>query len=297
MMHGAVTVAVTGASGFCGSHIARAAAAGGADVLCLSRRPGPLGRHVPWDAATDEAPDLCGADLVVHCAADVGDYPAGSAAEAVQYAVNVRGTARLLAAAGARRVVLVSSSSVYDPRLDRTRVTEDHPTAAGHLNGYGRSKAAAERLALDAGAVVLRPRAVYGPGDVHLVPRLLAHVRAGLLPLPGRDVSLSLTAVETLAEACLAAAEWPPGAYNIADPVSYRRDEAVLAVLRAHRRNARIVHVPVRAVRILRSRALTSYAVDQLASTVVLDTAKARLQEFAPTRTLTFKERQPVSPA
>src|SRR5690606_33256806 len=46
-------VAVTGASGFCGSVVARAAAERGADVVCLGRRPGPVGRHVPWDAAAE----------------------------------------------------------------------------------------------------------------------------------------------------------------------------------------------------------------------------------------------------
>lgn len=71
-------------------------------------------------------PDLSGTDLVVHCAAAVGDPAPGSPAEAVMYAVNATGTERLLHAAGARPVVWVSSASVYDPRLDRTLVREDH---------------------------------------------------------------------------------------------------------------------------------------------------------------------------
>jgi hypothetical protein len=107
------------------------------------------------------------------------------------------------------------------------------------------------------------------------------------MPLPGKDVTLSLTAVETLADACLAAASWPPGAYNIVDPEPYQRDAAVLGVLRAHGRGAgRILHVPLPIIRALPSAVLTPYAVDQLAHTVVLDTGKARSQGFAPTRTL-----------
>lgn len=174
----------------------------------MGRRPGPLGEHRFWDASLGE-PDLSGTDLVVHCAAAVGDPAPGSPAEAVMHAVNVTGTARLLHAAGARPVVWVSSASVYDPRRDRTLVREDHPRT-GHLNAYGRTKAAGEALALAAGAVVLRPRAVYGPGDTQLLPRLLSRVRAGTLFLPGPDVPLSLTAVENLAGACLAAPAWPP---------------------------------------------------------------------------------------
>ncbi|WP_329496587.1 NAD(P)-dependent oxidoreductase [Kitasatospora herbaricolor] len=278
-------IAVTGASGFCGSQVARAAAAQGAEVLCLGRSPGPVGRHVPWDA-TAGRPDLAGAHLVIHCAAAVGDPPPGSPDEARQYAVNVEGTARLLEAAAGRPVVWVSSASVYDPRPDRSLVDEDHPTTGGHLNAYGRSKAAGERLALAAGAVVLRPRAVYGPGDPHLVPRLLERVRRGRLLLPGPDVALSLTAVQNLADACLAAADWAPGAYNIADARPYRRDEAVRRVLRAHDREARIGHLPVRlaefAARTGRVPGLTPYAVDQLARSVVLDIGRARATGWRP---------------
>lgn len=292
------TVAVTGASGFCGSYVAAAAAARGARVLCVGRRPGPAGRHVPWDAAR-EVPDLSGADVVVHCAAAVGDPVPGSPAEAVMRAVNVDGTARLLEAAAGRPVVWVSSASVYAPGPGRGPVAEDHPVR-GQVNAYGSTKAAGEALALAAGAVVLRPRAVYGAGDPHLVPRLLSRVRRGLLLLPGPGVRLSLTAVENLADACLPAAGWPPGAYNIADPVPYDRDEAVRMVLRAHGVRARVGHIPVPVARAaagaaealarLRPRAaeppLTRYAVDQLAHGVVLDVARARSQGWVARRTL-----------
>jgi nucleoside-diphosphate-sugar epimerase len=220
-----VRVAVTGASGFCGGEMARAAALAGADVLCLGRRPGPVGSHIPRDA-TCQAPDLAGADAVLHAAAAVGDPAGGPAAEAMFRAVNVDGTPRLVEAARHRPVVWVSSASVYDPRAGRQTgprtgtITEDHPVG-GHLTAYGRTKAAGERIALDAGAVVLRPRAVYGPGDRHLLPRLRRGVRAGLMLLPGQDVELSLTAVENLADACLTAVGWPAGAYNVADARPY----------------------------------------------------------------------------
>ncbi|MEU1421572.1 NAD(P)-dependent oxidoreductase [Kitasatospora sp. NPDC005751] len=284
-------IAVTGAGGFCGSHVALAAAALGLDVLCYGRSPGPVGRHVHWDATTGD-PDLAGADLVVHCAAAVADLPRGSAGEAGQYAVNVTGTARLLRAAAGRPVVQVSSASVYDPRIGRSWIMEHHSTEGGHLNAYGRTKAAAERLALEAGAVVLRPRAVYGPGDPHLAPQLLARVRRGLLLLPGGDVRISLTAVQNLADACLAALgltggrAWTPGAYNIADDRHYRRDDAVRRVLAAHGVRARIGHVPAPLARLAartgRVPGLTPYAVDQLATGVTLDLGRSRTQHWRP---------------
>ncbi|MFV0131306.1 NAD-dependent epimerase/dehydratase family protein [Streptomyces sp. HMX112] len=292
------TIAVTGASGFCGSHVAATAAARGADVLCVGRRPGPVGRHVPWDAET-AVPDLAGADVVVHCAAAVGDPVPGSPAERTMRAVNVDGTARLLRAAAGRPVVWVSSASVYAPGAGRSPIGEDHPVG-GQPNAYGRTKAAGEALALAAGAVVLRPRAVYGPGDPHLVPRLLARVRRGVLPLPGADVELSLTAVENLADACLTAAGWPPGAYNIADPRPYRRDETLRSVARAHGMAVRVLHLPVRlaaaaaavAEAVARSRpdtepALTRHAVRQLAHGVVLDVGRAQEQGWTARRCLT----------
>ncbi|MFE2107440.1 NAD-dependent epimerase/dehydratase family protein [Kitasatospora sp. NPDC059463] len=290
-------IAVTGAGGFCGSHVVRAAVAAGHHVLCYGRRPGPAGRHVPWDATTGE-PDFTGADAVVHCAAAVADLPPGTEAEARQHAVNVTGTERLLRAAGDRPLAWVSSASVYDPRLGRGSVQEHHPTEAGHLNAYGRTKAAGERLALAAGAVVLRPRAVYGPGDPHLVPRLLERVRHGRLLLPGGDVRLSLTAVQNLADACLSAVgagrtgdrPWTPVAYNIADARPYRRDEAIRAVLAAHGVSARIHHVPAPLARLAartgRLPGLTPYAVDQLSRSVVLDLSRARSQGWRPHRDL-----------
>ncbi|WP_284045803.1 NAD-dependent epimerase/dehydratase family protein [Paractinoplanes maris] len=274
-------IAVTGASGFCGGVVARLAAESGADVVCLGRRPGPVGEHVFWDAAAG-TPDLAGADVVLHLAAAVGD----SGPEQEFAAVNVDGTRRLLeAVAGTTPVVWVSSASVYRPGPYPAPVAEDHPTD-GQRTAYGRTKAAGERLALAAGAVVLRPRAVYGEGDPHLLPRLRRVVKAGQAWLPGPDVPLSLTAVENLASACLAAHRWPPGAYNIADATPYSRDAAVAAVL-----GVPVRHVPVRAARTVARTglvpALTPYAMDQLTDGLVLDTARAHAQGWAPGAGLT----------
>ncbi|MET0424229.1 MAG: NAD(P)-dependent oxidoreductase [Actinoplanes sp.] len=280
-------VAVTGAGGFCGGVVAKLAAGRGLEVVCLGRRPGPVGRHVRWDATRDE-PELSGVDVVVHLAAAVGDPPPGRAAEAAFHAVNVAGTRRLLAAAGDRPVIWVSSASVYRPGPYAGPVDEQHPVDR-QRTVYGRTKAAGERLALAAGKVVLRPRAVYGPGDPHLLPRLRRVVRGGRAWLPGPDVPLSLTAVDNLATACLAAIGWPAGAYNVADAQAYRRDEAVAAVL-----GVPVRHVPVSLVRALTvaarvhpAPALTGYAVDQLTDGLVLDIGRARSQGWRPEHTLT----------
>jgi nucleoside-diphosphate-sugar epimerase len=285
-MTAGLRLAVTGASGFCGTAVARLAARSGASVVCLGRRPGPVGEHRPWDA-TLGAPDLSGVDAVVHLAAAVGDPPPGRAAEAAYRTVNVDGTARLLDAAGDRPVVWVSSASAYRPGRVDAPVREDHP-CDGQRTAYGRTKAAGDRLARQAGAVVLRPRAVYGDGDRYLLPRLRRLVRGGHALLPGPDVPMSLTAVENLADACLAALGWPGGAYNIADGSAYSRDAVVAAVL-----GVPVRHVPlpvVRAVTVLagltrfagRQPAVTRYAVDQLADGLVLDIGRALAMGWVP---------------
>jgi nucleoside-diphosphate-sugar epimerase len=247
-------------------------------VTGLGRRPGPVGEHRPWDAATAK-PDLAGVDAVIHLAAAVGDPRPGPATEARFRAVNVDGTERLLEAAGDRPVVWVSSASVYRPGPYSAPLREDHPVDR-QRTAYGRTKAAGERLALAAGKVVVRPRAVYGPGDPHLLPRLRRVVKGGRAWLPGPDVRLSLTAVENLADACLAALTWPAGAYNIADATAYSRDAAVSAVLRSPVR-----HVPLTAAEAavkLGSRLLTRYALDQVTDGMVLDIGKARRQGWTP---------------
>jgi nucleoside-diphosphate-sugar epimerase len=282
-------IAVTGASGFCGGHVARAAAAAGHEVVCVGRRPGPVGAHMPWDAAGTAAPDLAGADAVIHLAAAVGDPRPGPVAERVFNEVNVEGTARLMDAAAGRPVVYVSSASVYAPGAHPAPVDEDAPVG-GQRTAYGRTKAAGELVATGAGAVALRPRGVYGPGDPHLVPRLLRAVRGGLVLLPGPDTRLSLTAVENLADACLAAPDWPAGAYNIADAEPYGRDAAVRAVLEAFGLTPRLVHIPVGfastaaalAMRLHPAPTLTRYAVDQLAHGLVLDITRAAALGYTP---------------
>lgn len=266
--------------------MARLAAARGAHVVCVGRRPGPVGEHRPWDAR-GAAPPLGGVDAVVHLAAAVGDTRVTPQSLRDFAAVNVAGGARLLEAAGDRPVVWVSSASVYDPRLDRRRVREDHPLG-NQLTAYGRTKAAGDVLARRAGAVVLRPHAVYGTGDRHLLPRLRAAVRRGRIVLPGGDVALSLTHVENLAEACLEALTWPRDAYNVADASPYRRDEVVAAALAVQGRTVRVSHLPLPAAAGAARLAdavgtllgvscgpLTPYVVDQLGNDVVLDITRA----------------------
>src|SRR5690606_14012171 len=188
-------VAVTGSSGFVGGAVARDLAAHGHEVVAFSRRPprlpdelGDRVSHQAWDLRDgplpkEDRPERV--DAVVHCGAAVGD--GGRHARA--WVVNVEGTRAVRETFPEARFVHVSSGSVYDPRTPSVAATEVEAPARGYLNAYGSTKAAAERyLAADAAredrgpVVVLRPHAVYGPGDTTLLPRIEAAAVGAWLP-------------------------------------------------------------------------------------------------------------------
>ncbi|MEO5965478.1 MAG: NAD-dependent epimerase/dehydratase family protein [Candidatus Limnocylindrales bacterium] len=276
-------VAVTGAGGFVGGAIAAYLAAAGHEVLALGRSD--------WDLESDgPAPrELASVDAVVHAAARVEPWgPPGPF-----MAATVRGTARLLDALGdGVRIVIIGSASVYDPRIPHLRANErDAPAADGcYYNAYARAKAAQERLVAERrpDAVVLRPRAVWGPGDTTLLPRLAARIRAGRLILPagGRN-PMSATHVTSLTTAVGAALVRPAvrGPVNAADASPTTAAGLLGQVFAAAGRDIRIVGVPGvvaeaaaavaeaawRAVRRATEPPLTRYAVAAFARPFTLD--------------------------
>ena len=219
-------IAVTGVTGFVGGAVARALAAEGHEVLGLGRAEEPAtwsGTYARWDlASSDAAPSpLRACEAVVHAAAHVSPW----GGDAPFVAATVRGTTRLIdAIAPDARLVVIGSASVYDPRLPQANARErDGPVRPGrYLNAYGRAKAAQEGVvrARRPDAVILRPRAVWGPGDRTLLPRVMARARRGVLPLPdGGHRPASMTYVDSLVEAVTAAVARNDvaGPVNVAD--------------------------------------------------------------------------------
>jgi 2-alkyl-3-oxoalkanoate reductase len=233
---------ITGATGFVGGHLAEACAARGLGVSTIAR-PGSntallerLGATIHRGDLTDPMvvqKALDGADVVVHCAAKVGDW--GPVED--YRAVNVEGLRGLLAACQGwplERFVQMSSLGVYAAR-HHYGTDETVPPPARHVDGYTQTKVEGEALALQyhrehgVPVVVLRPGFVYGPRDRTVLPKLIASLRNGEMRyLGGGKRALNTIFVRNLTDAVFLAVEKPQAVgqiYNLTDGefVSKRR--------------------------------------------------------------------------
>jgi len=210
---------VTGGGGFLGSAIIRQLVARGDEVRSLSRS-----KH----AALDElgVKQICGdlsnpqdvvaavenCDIVFHVAAKAGFWGPYSS----YHRINVVGTENVLAACkkrGVARLVYTSSPSVVFTGRDHENLDESAPYATRFLAHYPHTKAQAEQLVLSANGpelatVALRPHLMWGPGDNHVLPRLIDRARAGKLRIVGKAKNIvDCLYVDNAADAHLSAAD------------------------------------------------------------------------------------------
>lgn len=131
-------------------------------------------------------------------------------------ATNVTGTQNVLAACkklGIRKLVHTSTPSVVHGGSDLAGVNESTPYPKHFEASYSETKAIAEKAVLaangpDLATVALRPHLIWGPGDPHLIPRVLARAREGKLRRVGsRPVTIDATYLDNAADAHLLAAE------------------------------------------------------------------------------------------
>lgn len=299
---------VTGATGGLGLAVVGALTAAGYAVRATGRDPGArsrldaMGAEVALADITESgtAERLCeGVDAVFHAAALSSPWGPPD----LFRRVNVTATERLLGAAraaGSDAFVFVSSPSVYARPKDQLGLTEADPPAGRPMNAYAATKGEAERLVLAGNAtgfatVAIRPRAIVGPDDRVLLPRVLRLVRKGGFPvLRGGRALIELTDVRDAAQALLLADARRGAvggqAFNISGgrPVAVR--DLALRLGEALGRSVRLRPVPVdlamaaaalmeRVCGLLPGRPeppLTPYGVAALAYSQTFDLARAR---------------------
>ena len=189
-------VAITGANGFIGQHLVRRFGEAGWDVRSVVRRDAEFGRLPECFAA---------ADVVVHAAAATRSPTVAQLRES-----NVGLTARVVDAArsaGVPRVVFISSLAAVGPASSREQPVSD-TTPPAPFEAYGRAKLDAERV-VQAGGVpftIVRPAAVYGPGDRDFLSLFRAAQRGVAIHPANREQWISIVHVEDVARAIVQAA-------------------------------------------------------------------------------------------
>jgi uncharacterized protein YbjT (DUF2867 family) len=185
-------IAVTGGTGFVGSHFIELALAQGHQLRALTRRPQPERAGITWVEGALDKPDslavlVQGSDAVLHIAGVINAPDrAGFAAG------NIEGTRALIAAteaAGVRRFVQVSSLTAREPDLSL----------------YGWSKAEADKLLIASNLdwTIVRPPAIFGPRDQEML-ELFKLAKRHVMPLPPAGGRMSVIAVGELIRLLLA---------------------------------------------------------------------------------------------
>ncbi|MEX0878537.1 MAG: NAD-dependent epimerase/dehydratase family protein [Thermoanaerobaculia bacterium] len=256
---------LTGATGFVGGHVARALVAEGWTVRILARDPararGGLLEGLPVEVSAGSLSSgagglesaVAGADAVVHVA---GLVKARTLEEYRE--VNVRGTERLLSAAGKTApgalFLLVSSQAAAGPSCEGRAVSDGDE--ARPISWYGRSKREAEEAVArlwKGDWFVLRPGVIYGPYDRGLFVyfRMAA---AGWIPVPAGATRVQLIGAERAALAVARAASRRDLAGRIAflsDPEPVTVGDLAARIASLPRRKARLIRIPDGLVRAL----------------------------------------------
>ena len=223
---------ITGGTGFVGKTLTHRLHGMGWDVTALGRNPKILDgleeqgiKNIQANIEKKELMiDACkDMELVFHCAA----FPSPWGNFEKFYQTNVIGTRNVVQACienKVKRLVYVSTPSIYFDYGSRMNVKEDDPLPEP-ISNYAATKRLAEEE-IDKGfadglpVISIRPRAIFGPADTVIFPRLIPRLKSGRLPIIGDGENVvDLTYIENVVDALILCAESPSNTlgkkYNI----------------------------------------------------------------------------------
>ncbi|ARO13420.1 NAD-dependent epimerase/dehydratase [Ketogulonicigenium robustum] len=302
-------VLITGATGCLGARLVDTCLHAGDDVIAIGRdtlagaQLSVQGAHFVHHDLTQPLParHLYGVDTVYHCAALSSAWGDPRTFQAV----NVTATAALLRIAqqaGVGRFVFASSPSIYANGADRLNLPEDAPLPKVFASHYARTKFLAEQLVMSSDnprgmrTTAMRPRAIYGTGDRSLMPRLLAAMQRGKVPMiAGGGALVDITHVSDAARAMHLLGHHPAAGgqvFNITSGETLSFGQILQTVSQLRGLSVREVRLPYSAAmaiasvlegahRIfapLREPVLTRQAVASLGRSLTLNIEKARSQ-------------------
>ena len=254
-------VLVTGGTGFTGTALVKRLIDVGHDVVALDSKERPhcdalrsRGAEIVIGSVLDREVverSMEGVEFVFHLAAAFRELDVPSS---LYDEVNVGGTRIVLGTAGrygVRKFVYCSTGGVHG-NVDNPPANEDAPIQPADY--YQRTKYEAEVLVMNAArqgmeTVILRPAAIYGPGDPERFFMIFERVARGIFPMFGNGRTLYHPLyIDNLIDAfllCLRPGVGSGRTYLIADKTYYPIEEIVKAVARALEVPVRIPHFPV----------------------------------------------------
>lgn len=233
-------VLVTGAGGFLGFALTRALIARGDQVVAVNRSHYP---QLDAIGAQQFQGDIAQAGVLMQAAngcdaiAHVAALPGHWGRYEDYYRANVLGTQRVLEACKVhqiRKLVYTSTPSVAHAGGDLAGVNESAPIPKHFRAHYPATKAIAETAVLAANSphlatCALRPHLIWGPGDNHLLPRLIARARAGKLKFVGISQLIDTIFIDNAVQAhLLALDQLNPNAACAGKPYFLSNDEPIL---------------------------------------------------------------------
>lgn len=258
-MRPGMKIAVTGGSGFLGSHLLPLLAGHGADVTALLRKgsgiyaPGHSINIAPGDCLTGEGLTqlASGSDVLIHMA-----FLLFGAGWQSYLQTNIRACQNLVdAIAGLpaekqpQKIIFISSLAAAGPCAELPG--RDEGKNASPVSAYGWSKLLCENILASAfgdRCVILRPAIIYGSGDKGLLPMFRAAARGiGISPGFGRKFPVSAIHARDASRAIMLACEPNShGVYHLDDGSAYDMDIFCREMARAQgKKNCRALHMPL----------------------------------------------------